>query len=274
MVEQRGVAVVGGLAAVGDAVGVVIGQIGEQLVQRLGVTDLVLGDRAGRDVLLEHRRDAGPLGVPEADHELVVGGAENQLGEGVAGGDVERGGRRRHSAASVGGALLRGLQLVLDDVAARLLVAAVEGRLEQVRVVELGDRVARHDPEPMRLAAAAVELAGVVQRQLLVGSVHVAGVDHRVTLVLLAEDLPHALAHRPYGRAYRHANSLAERRRAMVVGRDAQAAAVSRRTPVAPTCAVGPQAPVAPSNASRTHWVSAKFTRGTRGATATPGRGR
>src|SRR6186997_827717 len=47
----------------------------------------------------------------------------------------------------------------------------------------------------MRLATAAVELAGVVHRELLVGGIHVAGVDHRVALVLLAEDLPHALAH-------------------------------------------------------------------------------
>ena len=93
--------VVGRLAAVGDAVGVVIGQLGKQLVQRSGMADLVLGDRAGRDVLLEHRRDAGPLRVPEADHELVVGGAEDQLGEGVAGGDVKRHGRGRHSEASV-----------------------------------------------------------------------------------------------------------------------------------------------------------------------------
>ena len=92
MVEERGVAVVGGLAAVGDAIGVVIGQLGQQLVQRSRMTDLVLGDRAGRDVLLEHRRDPGPLRIPEADHELVVRGAENQLGEGVAGGDVERNG--------------------------------------------------------------------------------------------------------------------------------------------------------------------------------------
>ncbi len=93
--------VVGRLAAVGDAIGVVIGQLGQQLVQRPGMTDLVLGDRAGRDVLLEHRRDPGPLRVPEADHELVVGGAEDQLGESVAGRDVERNGRRGHSVASV-----------------------------------------------------------------------------------------------------------------------------------------------------------------------------
>ena len=93
--------VVGRLAAVRDAVGVVIGQLGEQLVQRSGMADLVLGDRAGRDVLLEHRRDPGPLGVPEADHELVVGRAEDQLGEGVASAEVKRHGRGRHSDASV-----------------------------------------------------------------------------------------------------------------------------------------------------------------------------
>ena len=66
----------------------------QQLVQRPGVADLVLRDRAGRDVLLEHRRDAGPLGVPEADHELVVGQRQQQLGQRIAGG----GGRARGRA--------------------------------------------------------------------------------------------------------------------------------------------------------------------------------
>src|SRR3990170_372130 len=41
-----------------------------------------------------------------------------------------------------GGALLRRLELVLDDVAARLLVRPVERRPEQVGIVELGDGLA------------------------------------------------------------------------------------------------------------------------------------
>ena len=66
------------------------------------MADLVLGDRARRHVLLEHRRDAGPLGVPEADDELVVGDAQQQLGERLAGGGVERRECRiGHSGASV-----------------------------------------------------------------------------------------------------------------------------------------------------------------------------
>ena len=54
--------------------------------------ELVLGQRAHRDVLLEERRDAGPLGVGEADDELVVGHRQQQL---VETGDG-RGGEVRH----------------------------------------------------------------------------------------------------------------------------------------------------------------------------------
>ena len=50
-----------------------------ELVQGPRVADLALGDRGERDVLLEERRDAGPLGVAPAEHELVVGEGENRL---------------------------------------------------------------------------------------------------------------------------------------------------------------------------------------------------
>ena len=63
VVEQPGVAVLGRLAVVGEGVGVGAGQLAEQAVQRRGVAELVLGERAHRDVLLEDRRDPGPLGV-------------------------------------------------------------------------------------------------------------------------------------------------------------------------------------------------------------------
>ena len=58
-------AVLLGRPVVGDRVGVaaVVAELGEQLVQRLGVAELVLGERADRHVLLEDRRDPGPLGV-------------------------------------------------------------------------------------------------------------------------------------------------------------------------------------------------------------------
>ena len=42
------------------------------------MADLVLGDRAHGHVLLEERRDAGPLGVPVTDDELVVGHGEEE----------------------------------------------------------------------------------------------------------------------------------------------------------------------------------------------------
>ena len=49
-----------------------VGVVGEQLVDRARVPDLVLRDRRQRDVLLEERRDARPLGVAPAEHQLVV----------------------------------------------------------------------------------------------------------------------------------------------------------------------------------------------------------
>ena len=71
-------AVLGGLAVVGDGVRVGPGQLAEQAVQSRRVAQLVLGERAHRHVLLEERRDARPLRVGEADHELVVGHREEQ----------------------------------------------------------------------------------------------------------------------------------------------------------------------------------------------------
>ena len=53
--------------------------IGEELVHRARMSDLVLRDRRERDVLLEQRRDARPLGVSPADDELVVSQPEKKL---------------------------------------------------------------------------------------------------------------------------------------------------------------------------------------------------
>ena len=50
-----------------------------ELVQRARVADLVLRDRRERDVLLERRRDARPLGVAPAEDQLVVGELEEAV---------------------------------------------------------------------------------------------------------------------------------------------------------------------------------------------------
>ncbi len=50
-----------------------------ELVKRPGVADLVLGDRRKGDVLLERRRDPGPLRVPPPEDQLVVSQAQKQL---------------------------------------------------------------------------------------------------------------------------------------------------------------------------------------------------
>ena len=102
VVEQAGVAVLVGLAVVGDAVGVAtVGpDFGEERVERRRVPELVLGERAHRHVLLEERRDARPLRVGEADDELVVGHGEQQLVDGVPSRRIEARGEcrpdRRH----------------------------------------------------------------------------------------------------------------------------------------------------------------------------------
>ena len=51
-----------------------------ELVERPRVPDLVLRDRRERDVLLEERRDAGPLRVAPAEDQLVVCDREQQIG--------------------------------------------------------------------------------------------------------------------------------------------------------------------------------------------------
>jgi hypothetical protein len=89
MVQQPGVPVLLGRAAERDPVRVAALEVGQQPVERLGVADLVLGQRRERHVLLQHRRDPGPLRVPEPQHELVVGHGQQQVGEGLAGAFVE-----------------------------------------------------------------------------------------------------------------------------------------------------------------------------------------
>ena len=52
---------------------------GDELVERACMSDLVLRDGRERDVLLEEGRDAGPLRVPPAEDELVVGDREQEV---------------------------------------------------------------------------------------------------------------------------------------------------------------------------------------------------
>ena len=177
-----GRAVVGpgvGVAAVGDG-------LGEEPVQRLGVAQLVLGERADRDVLLEDRADPGPLGIGEPDDELVVGHREQEQRErplaAVAGApetSIASGSKRGADPSSTARVRLRlGLarllagrrELVAHDVAAGLLERAVERRLEQVEVVEDVDVGAPDDPQVDALLAPAEHLAGVVQGELASGA--------------------------------------------------------------------------------------------------------
>ena len=73
--DQRRAAVLLRLAVERERVRVV----GQQLVHRARMTDLVLCDRGERDVLFEHRRDSRPLGVAPPDDQLVVSQAQQKL---------------------------------------------------------------------------------------------------------------------------------------------------------------------------------------------------
>jgi hypothetical protein len=53
--------------------------LGHELVECPRVTDFVLRDRGEGDVLLEERRDAGPLGVAPPEDELVVSYRQQEL---------------------------------------------------------------------------------------------------------------------------------------------------------------------------------------------------
>ena len=137
----------------------------------------------------------GPLGVGEADDELVVGHR-------AAGARPARGRRRRAAVGGhvdvirsglrlgLAGCLARRGELVAHHVAAGLLERPIERRLEQVRVVEVEDVGAADDPQPDALLAPAEQLAGVVDGELGVGRHDAAAVAHRVAVLLLPEDLP------------------------------------------------------------------------------------
>src|SRR5690242_4254855 len=77
------------------------------------------------------------------------------------------------------------LQAGLDRVAVDAAVLEVE----LVRpVLDVADRIARHEPERDRLSAAAVLLAGPGLREVRVGGNHRTGVFERLAAPFLAED--------------------------------------------------------------------------------------
>src|SRR3990172_1327924 len=88
--------------------------------------------------------------------------------------------------------LLGRVELVAQDVATGLLESPIQRRLQEVGIGQVCDLRAPHDPQPDAFLAAAVELARVVHRGVAVGRADVAGVAHRLAVLLLAEDLPHA----------------------------------------------------------------------------------
>ena len=71
--DERRAAVLVRLPVERERVGVGAELDRRELVQRARVADLVLRDRRERDVLLERRRDPGPLRVAPAEDQLVVG---------------------------------------------------------------------------------------------------------------------------------------------------------------------------------------------------------
>ena len=76
--DERRAAVLLGLAVERQRVGVGAELLGREVVEGARMPDLVLRDRREGDVLLEERRDPGPLRVAPAEDQLVVGELEQQ----------------------------------------------------------------------------------------------------------------------------------------------------------------------------------------------------
>ena len=72
MIDQLHLAVFLRLASIGDPVERHSRQSGNFLVEETSVTNLILSNRTACNIFLKYRRHAGPLGVPVAEHELVV----------------------------------------------------------------------------------------------------------------------------------------------------------------------------------------------------------
>jgi hypothetical protein len=81
--DERRTAVLHGLSVERERVGVAAEDAGRELVERARVADLALRNRRERNVLLQERRDAGPLGVTPPEDQLVVGEREDGLDGGL-----------------------------------------------------------------------------------------------------------------------------------------------------------------------------------------------
>src|SRR3954470_16920712 len=77
--DERGTAVLAWRAVEGELVGCRPSRPRDKLVERARMTDLVLGDRRERDVLLQQRRNARPFRVAPAEDQLVVSDLQEQL---------------------------------------------------------------------------------------------------------------------------------------------------------------------------------------------------
>src|SRR5215211_1800075 len=86
------------------------------------------------------------------------------------------------------------LQLLLERIAVHPVVVSVQLVDE---VLDGQDRLARHHPERLRLAAAPVLLAGVPLGEAFVRRLDRAGVLERLALPFLAEDFPDHAASLP-----------------------------------------------------------------------------
>ena len=143
------------------------------------MAELVLGDRAEREVLLEERRHADPLRVLLAHQVLVVGQRQERLAPAVDHGALWA---RRRSATSEPSLWRCGLSAfgatkpgsTADDV----------GAVDEPHLIALG--------------AAGVGLAGQHHGELVVGGLEAAGMAELVLALALQEDLvdPHCSADR------------------------------------------------------------------------------
>jgi hypothetical protein len=167
--RKCGAAEVGRLAAEGQVVGGAVGQGGGELVDRLGVGDLVLGEGRKRDVLFQDGGQARPVAVAMAEDELVVGERQQQLDQGL--GQV-LGQLARHRRVAAGHAIV-----------------LVRQPPDHVPLAGRGDPVAGHHPDTVRRVVVTEVPSCRLERRFAVGGLHGAGADVLVARALLREHL-------------------------------------------------------------------------------------
>src|ERR1700683_3606150 len=79
--DELGAAILFGLTAEREIVGLLAEQIADRLVESRSVRQLVLSDRRKGNVFCQDGGKAGPVGVAVAEHELIVGDAQEKIGE-------------------------------------------------------------------------------------------------------------------------------------------------------------------------------------------------